>query len=84
MATKIKLKRMGSKKNAFYRVVVADSRSARDGKVIEFLGTYDPHKNPPEIKINMDKLDKWLEDGATPTEKMNIIIKKARKTPEVQ
>lgn len=79
MATKIRLQRIGSKKNAFYRIVVADHWTAPTSKVVEYLGTYDPHKDPPEIKLDLELVDKWIGKGATPTEKMAPIIKRARK-----
>lgn len=72
---KIRLRRMGSKKNAFYRVVVADSRSPRDGRFIEELGYYNPLTDPATIKINEAK--KWIADGAQPTETVRSIFKKS-------
>ncbi len=80
MATKIRLQRIGAKKRAFYRIVVADQLRAPGSKVIEYLGTYDPHKDPPEIKIDLELVDNWLSQGALPTEKTAVLIKKARKT----
>lgn len=77
MAVKIRLTRLGDKKSPFYRVVVADSRTARDGKVIEQIGTYDPLKNPAEIKINADLAKKWLSNGAEPTETVKSILQTA-------
>ena len=68
MAVKIRLTRMGDKRTPFYRVVVADSKSPRDGKYIDLLGTYNPLTNPAEIKIDNEKAQKWLKNGATPTE----------------
>ena len=68
MAVKIRLTRLGDKKSPFYRVVVADSRAPRDGKFIDILGTYNPLTDPAEIKINADKAQKWLKNGATPTD----------------
>ena len=79
MATKIRLQRIGAKKKAFYRIVVADHLTAPTSKVVDYLGTYDPHKDPPEIKMDMDLLDEWMKKGATPTEKVAPIIKRARK-----
>lgn len=76
MATKIRLKRMGAKKKPFYRIVVADSRAARDGKFIEILGTYDPLKDPAEVKINEEKAKKWISDGAKPTDTVRALLKK--------
>ncbi|QFT88843.1 30S ribosomal protein S16 [Bacillus sp. THAF10] len=68
MAVKIRLKRMGSKKSPFYRIVVADSRSPRDGRFIETVGTYNPVVQPAEVKINEDLALKWLQDGAKPSD----------------
>ena len=64
MAVKIRLRRMGAKKAPFYRVVVADSRYPRDGRFIEEIGYYDPMKNPADIKIDAEKAQKWLNNGA--------------------
>ena len=77
MAVKIRLTRMGDKKSPFYRVVVADSRSPRDGKFIEILGTYNPLTNPTEIKIDNDKVSKWIKNGATPTQTAKAILVKS-------
>lgn len=77
MAVKIRLTRMGDKKSPFYRVIVADSRSPRDGKFIDIIGTYNPLTNPAEIKIDADKANKWLKNGATPTETAKTILKKS-------
>ena len=68
MATKIRLKRMGSKKAPFYRVVVCDSRYPRDGRFIDTLGYYNPLTDPAEIKINEEKATKWIANGAQPTD----------------
>ncbi len=75
MAVKIRLKRMGKKKHPFYRIVVADVRSPRDGRFIEEIGTYDPNKNPSEFKVNEEAAKKWLSDGAKPTETVSRIFK---------
>ncbi len=80
MAVKIRLKRMGAKKNPFYRVVVADARSPRDGKFIEEIGYYNPLKNPEEIKIDVEKVDKWILNGAQPTDRVKDIIKKIKES----
>lgn len=77
MAVKIRLTRLGDKKSPFYRVAVADSRSPRDGKFIEVLGTYDPLKNPAEVKVDTEKASKWLKNGATPTETAKSVLVKA-------
>ena len=73
---KIRLRRMGSKKNAFYRVVVADSRSPRDGRFIEELGYYNPLTDPATIKINEEQAKKWIADGAQPTETVRGLLTK--------
>lgn len=77
MAVKIRLKRMGAKKAPFYRIVVADSRSPRDGKFIENVGTYNPLLTPAEIKVNEEVALKWLRDGAIPTDTVRNILSKA-------
>ena len=74
---KIRLRRMGSKKNAFYRVVVADSRSPRDGRFIEEIGYYNPLTDPATVKINEEQAKKWLANGAQPTETVAKIFKLA-------
>ena len=68
MAVKIRLRRMGKKKAPFYRIIVADSRSPRDGRFIEEIGTYDPNQDPSAVKINKEAAEKWLKNGAQPTE----------------
>lgn len=77
MAVKIRLTRMGSKKAPFYRVVVADSRSPRDGKFIEILGTYNPLTDPAEVKIDSEKAAKWLSNGAQPTDTARALLVKS-------
>ena len=77
MAVKMRLKRMGAKKAPFYRVVVADSRSPRDGKFIETVGTYNPLTTPAEIKINEELALDWLSKGAVPTDTVKNILSKA-------
>ena len=75
MAVKIRLTRLGSKRNPFYRIVVADARSPRDGRIIEQLGTYNPaHVNAPEVKIDEELALKWLHDGAKPTDTVHNIL----------
>ena len=74
---KIRLRRMGAKKAPFYRVVVADSRSPRDGRFIEEIGYYNPMTNPAEIKIDAEKAEKWLKNGAQPTETVRVLLKKS-------
>ena len=77
MAVKIRLRRMGAKKAPFYRVIVADERSPRDGKFIDEIGYYNPLTDPAEIKIDNDKATKWLNDGAQPTETVKSLLKKS-------
>ncbi len=74
MAVKIRLKRMGAKKSPFYRIVVADSRSPRDGRYIEVVGTYNPVANPAEVKINEELALKWLQDGAKPSDTVRNLL----------
>lgn len=74
---RIRLKRIGMKKNPFYRVVVADERSPRDGRFIEEIGTYDPMKQPAEIKIDNEKAVSWIKNGAQPTDTVRILLKKS-------
>ncbi|MCI8545071.1 MAG: 30S ribosomal protein S16 [Bacilli bacterium] len=76
MAVKLRLKRMGSKKKPFYRIVAADSRSPRDGRFIENVGTYNPITEPAEIKIDEEVAMKWLKDGAIPTDTVRDLLKK--------
>ena len=77
MAVKIRLRRMGQKKAPFYRIIVADSRSPRDGRFIEEIGTYDPTKNPSEFKVNEELAKKWLNNGAQATDVVSKIFKAA-------
>ncbi|MGN1401693.1 MAG: 30S ribosomal protein S16 [Bacillus sp. (in: firmicutes)] len=74
MAVKIRLKRMGAKKSPFYRIVVADSRSPRDGRYIEVVGTYNPVAQPAEVKINEELALKWLQDGAKPSDTVRNLL----------
>ena len=76
MAVKIRLRRMGSKKAPFYRVVVADSRFPRDGRFIEEIGYYDPTKEPAVVKIDAEKAQKWIANGAQPTDTVKALLKK--------
>lgn len=76
MAVKIRLRRMGAKKAPFYRIVVADSRSPRDGRFIEEIGTYDPTKTPIVFSVDADKAKQWLSNGAQPTETVKALLKK--------
>ena len=74
---KIRLTRMGAKKKPFYRIVVTDSRKPRDGQYIEQVGYYDPTKEPADIKLDRDKIKKWLDEGAKPTDTVRDMLKKA-------
>jgi small subunit ribosomal protein S16 len=76
MAVKIRLKRMGAKKSPFYRIVVADSRSPRDGRYIEIVGTYNPVSQPAEVKINEELVLKWMQDGAKPSDTVRNLLSK--------
>ncbi len=77
MAVKIRLTRLGDKKSPFYRVVVADSRYPRDGRFIDLLGTYNPLKEPVEVKIDNEKAAEWIKKGAKPTETARAILVKS-------
>ena len=74
---KIRLRRMGAKKNPFYRIVVADSRCPRDGRFIEEIGTYDPLQNPALINVDLEKAQTWIKNGAQPTDTVRGLLKKA-------
>lgn len=90
MAVKIRLRRMGAKKNPFYRIVVADSRSPRDGKFIEEIGYYDPLTKPKKVVVNSEKVNDWIKKGAKPTGtvdrlfKENSIYQAEEKSAEVE
>ena len=75
MAVKIRLKRMGSKKKPFYRIVVADSRAPRDSKFIEEIGYYNPLTESKEIKVDAEKVNTWIKNGAKPTDTVNRLFK---------
>ena len=77
MAVKIRLRRMGQKKAPFYRIIVADSRSPRDGKFIEEIGYYNPNVEPNDVKVNEELAQKWLSTGAQPTEIVSRLFKNA-------
>ena len=77
MAVKIRLKRMGAKKDPFYRVVVADSRYPRDGRFIEEIGTYNPLTEPASINIDTEKAQKWIKNGAQPTDIVKKLLKES-------
>ena len=73
---KIRLKRMGMKKKPFYRVVVADERASRDGRFVDEIGYYNPVSNPVELKIDVEKAQTWMKNGAQPTETVRALLKK--------
>ncbi len=75
MAVKIRLKRMGAKRAPFYRVVVADSRFPRDGRFIEQVGTYNPMMDPPAVEFDAEKIQKWIGNGAQPTDTVKRLLK---------
>lgn len=77
MAVKLRLTRLGAKKSPFYRVVAADSRYPRDGRFIEVIGTYNPMTDPAEIKIDAEKAQKWIKNGAQPTDTVRSLLKKS-------
>jgi len=77
MSVKIRLSRHGTKKKPFYRIVVSDSRSPRDGKYIEQVGTYDPKSVSGGVKINKEKVERWLQRGAKPSQTVSELIKKS-------
>ena len=72
---KIRLKRIGAKKKPFYRIIVADVRSPRDGKFIDQIGTYDPNANPSIINVDAEKVNTWLKNGAQPTDTVKKLLK---------
>ena len=76
MAVKFRLRRLGAKKAPFYRIVVADSRSPRDGRFIEEIGYYNPLTNPAEVKVDADKAKDWIAKGAQPTDTVKALLKK--------
>jgi small subunit ribosomal protein S16 len=77
MATRIRLRRMGRRGQSYFRIVVADQRSPRDGRFVATIGHYNPRTNPAEIKVNADQAQAWLAKGATPTDTVRSLLKKA-------
>ena len=77
MAVKIRLRRMGAKGAPFYRIVVADSRFPRDGRFIEDIGYYNPMEDPADLRVDAEKAQKWIENGAQPTDTVKVLLKKA-------
>lgn len=82
MAVKIRLARHGAKKAPYYRVVIADSRSPRDGRIIEEVGRYNPNTDPSMVKLDVAKIDDWMKKGAKPTDTVAKLIEIARKDAE--
>jgi small subunit ribosomal protein S16 len=82
MAVHLRLTRQGAKKAPFYRVVVADSRSPRDGRFLEHIGVYDPTRSPTEIRFDEARLSHWLASGAVPSQTVGELIKRSRKAAE--
>jgi len=82
MAVRLRLARMGRKKHPFYRIVAADQRAPRDGRFIERLGYYDPMQEPVDIKVNLERVDYWIGQGAQASETVSSLIKKARASVE--
>ena len=78
---KIRLRRMGAKKNPYYRIVVADSHAPRDGRFIEELGTYDPTQHPTAFKMDLERAKYWIANGAQPTDTVRALLKKAETQP---
>ena len=74
----IRLQRVGAKKAPFYHIVVADSRSPRDGRIVEKIGTYDPMTDPATINLDKEKVDTWIKNGAKPTDTVKALIEKAK------
>ncbi len=81
MAVVLRLSRAGAKKMPFYHVVATDSRNPRDGKFIEAIGSYDPSQEPPKLELNRERLEHWLKVGATPSETVAGLIKRAADKP---
>jgi len=84
MSVKIRLARQGAKKAPFYRIVATDSRSPRDGRHIEQIGVYDPTRDPPEFRYDEARMEHWLKHGATPSDTIRELLKRARKQAEKQ
>ncbi len=80
MALKLRLTRMGSKKRPFYRIVAVDSATRRDGRALEYVGIFNPMVEPVELRVDTDKVAKWIERGATPSDTVRALLKKAETT----
>ncbi len=83
MSVKIRLARRGAKKRPFYRIVAADIESPRDGRFLENLGTYDPLKDPAEVTLHADRVQYWLDQGATPSDTVKSLLKKEQETEPI-
>ena len=83
MAVKLRLTRMGAKKNPYYRVIAIDGRARRDGRCLEFLGYYHPRRDPAEVKVDLERVDYWLGVGAQPSDTVRNVIGIARQAPKV-
>ena len=81
---RIRLRRVGAKKHPFYRIVIADQRAARDGSFIEQIGTYDPFPDPPEIKVDEEKVNAWIKKGAQPSESVVSLLQSKGILPRVE
>ncbi len=84
MSVKIRLARQGAKKTPFYRIVAADSRSPRDGRHIDQIGIYDPTREPPELRYDEAKMERWLKHGATPSDTVRELLAKAKRAAAVK
>ncbi len=84
MSVKIRLARHGAKKKPFYRIVIADSESPRDGKFLENVGTYDPLKDPAEVTLKSERIKHWIDEGAIPTDTVKSILKREQFFAEVR
>jgi small subunit ribosomal protein S16 len=82
MAVRLRLARHGAKKTPFYRIVAADGRSPRDGRFLEVVGTYDPMKEPADVRLKQERIDYWVSVGATPTDTVRSLLRRARRTPD--
>lgn len=82
MALKLRLTRMGCKKRPFYRIVALDSATRRDGRALDFVGFYNPMTEPVELKVDMDKVKHWMDQGAKPSNTVKSLLKKAAKAAE--
>ena len=82
MAVKLRLTRLGNKKRPFYRIIAVDSQTRRDGRALDYVGYYNPMVDPEEININKEKVQKWMDRGAKPSETVRSLLRKAKETSE--